>query len=115
MASAPWNIYAEQLLPLGYGHALWYPEPAKADDREVHIGDVGYLHDGQLRPLFNTMSLVPGEQRAEGTPTNRVPPDLAPFDLPSVRISGVHKITQRVVSSQSICEKGANASLAVSA
>ena len=49
-----WNIYAKQLMPLGFGYPLWGPEP-DPDLGEVRIGDVGYLQEGYFCVLFNTM------------------------------------------------------------
>ncbi|TFK83320.1 hypothetical protein K466DRAFT_498709 [Polyporus arcularius HHB13444] len=51
---AAWDIYAKELLPLRYGHPLWYPEPCR-EFGEVRIGDVGYLRDGHFTFLFNAM------------------------------------------------------------
>ncbi|KAH9932555.1 uncharacterized protein B0H18DRAFT_986207 [Fomitopsis serialis] len=47
-----WDVYAQELLPLGYGYPLWDPSPdPKAG--EVEIGDVGFLENGQFMRLFN--------------------------------------------------------------
>lgn len=48
------TVYAEQLLPLGHGFPLWFPEPSEQCD-DVRIGDVGYIWDGCFIRLFNTM------------------------------------------------------------
>ncbi|KZT65356.1 hypothetical protein DAEQUDRAFT_814340 [Daedalea quercina L-15889] len=53
MPSTPWDTYAKELLPRGYGYALWNPEPDSAG--EVEIGDVGYTEGGQFHRLFNAM------------------------------------------------------------
>lgn len=46
------EIYAQQLFRYQHGHALWMPEPS--DDKEIRIGDVGYIdEDGQFHRLFN--------------------------------------------------------------
>ncbi|KAJ3554116.1 hypothetical protein NM688_g3274 [Phlebia brevispora] len=45
------EIYAEQLNSLSLGHPLWFPDPTA--EGEVQIGDVGYIHDGRFRRLFN--------------------------------------------------------------
>ena len=50
--ATPWDVYAEQLFPKGYGHPLWIPEPT---EREVLLGDVGWIKKGQFCPLFNTL------------------------------------------------------------
>ena len=48
-----WDIYAEQLIDKGYGYPLWYPDqPAQ---RQIHLGDVGWIQEGEFVPLFNTM------------------------------------------------------------
>ncbi|RPD59661.1 hypothetical protein L227DRAFT_593782 [Lentinus tigrinus ALCF2SS1-6] len=51
---AAWDIYAKELWPLCYGHPLWFPEPCP-EFGEVHIGDVGYLREGNFTRLFNAM------------------------------------------------------------
>ena len=52
--TAAWDIYAQQLMPLGHGHPLWGPEPCPVFG-EVNLGDVGYLREGHFIFLFNTM------------------------------------------------------------
>lgn len=47
------ELYASQLVDLGYGHPLWYPEPTK--DGVIEIGDIGYIDDGSFRRLFNAL------------------------------------------------------------
>ena len=49
-----YDIYAEQLWNLGYGHPLWSPEPC-SQHGEVQLGDIGYLRDGEFCFLFNCM------------------------------------------------------------
>ncbi|KAI1795444.1 hypothetical protein LXA43DRAFT_882015 [Ganoderma leucocontextum] len=96
MPTKPWDIYAEQLLPLGYGHPLWIPEPDLATHREVHIGDVGWLSEGQLHALFNTMSAV-------NDPINKanlMPKGFQTFRRPELFISKSDKITQQIVCSR---------------
>ena len=53
MSTRPWDIYARELLPCGYGHPLWVPEPS-ASGREILMGDVGWVDDGEFRALFNS-------------------------------------------------------------
>ena len=69
------EIYASQLVHLGYGHPLWYPEPTKSGD--VEIGDVGYIDDGHFYRLFNAC-------RARSHPLNKdgVPDGFKPLRLP---------------------------------
>ncbi|KAI0787285.1 hypothetical protein C8Q74DRAFT_1196659 [Fomes fomentarius] len=74
---AAWDIYAEQLLPLGYGHPLWVPEPG-VESGEVRIGDVGYLRAGGFRFMFNST-------HNSDDPINRrmgVPSEFRAFDPP---------------------------------
>ncbi|KAI0744883.1 hypothetical protein C8Q76DRAFT_688166 [Earliella scabrosa] len=54
------GIYARELFSLGYGYPMWCPEPCP---REIRLGDVGYLRDGQFHILFNTMpsTRAPGD------------------------------------------------------
>lgn len=88
--STPWDIYAEQLSPLGYGHPLWVPEPSQ-DTGAVRIGDVGYLRAGGFCALFNCM------HRATADPVNRragVPQ--VPQGFPSRRFEPpAHRIVRR--------------------
>ena len=84
--TAPWEIYAEQLFPLGYGHPLWIPEP---NGREVHIGDVGWLNEGAFRPLFNTT-------KPEDHPLNSrggVPESFTPFKLSKAFVEEARRCT----------------------
>ena len=93
--TAPWDIYAEQLLPLGYGYPLWIPEP---NGREIHIADIGWLKDGAFRPLFNSM-------RSAGDPLNKkrgVPENFIEFDQKNAFVQEYARISQRIVSSRSI-------------
>ncbi|KAI0749240.1 hypothetical protein C8Q80DRAFT_1218489 [Daedaleopsis nitida] len=74
---AAWDIYAEQLLPLGYGHPLWVPEPC-VEAGQVRIGDVGYLRAGGFRFMFNSTS-------GGDHPINRrmgIPSGFRVFELP---------------------------------
>ncbi|TCD63774.1 hypothetical protein EIP91_004957 [Steccherinum ochraceum] len=47
----PWKIYEGELFGKGYGIPLWFPEPHR--NREVSIGDVGFLQGGSFMPVFN--------------------------------------------------------------
>ncbi|KAH9839012.1 uncharacterized protein C8Q71DRAFT_855664 [Rhodofomes roseus] len=47
-----WDVYAQELLPLGHGYPLWDPRPDETAG-EIEIGDVGYIEDGRFRRLFN--------------------------------------------------------------
>ncbi|KAI0743152.1 WD40-repeat-containing domain protein [Daedaleopsis nitida] len=111
-----WDIYAEQLFPLGYGHPLWMPEPSSLDQpiettsnsppgatrtisqREVDIGDVGYFRDGAFYPLFNSMT-------PQDDPINRltgVPADFTRFVMQNVLIPECARLGQSIVCSRSI-------------
>ncbi|TFK89205.1 WD40 repeat-like protein [Polyporus arcularius HHB13444] len=95
MSTTPWDIYAEQLLPVGYGHPLWIPEP---NEREVEIGDVGWLNNGEFRALFNSM-------KPHDDPINLdkgVPPDFKVFNPRNLSIHNTERIGQKMVCSRSI-------------
>ncbi|TBU45946.1 hypothetical protein BD309DRAFT_955063 [Dichomitus squalens] len=49
--TSPWHIYAEQLFWAGYGYPLWVPD---GEGGEPFIGDVGWMRQGEFRPLFNS-------------------------------------------------------------
>ncbi|TBU52472.1 hypothetical protein BD310DRAFT_997709, partial [Dichomitus squalens] len=44
-------IYGEQLFWAGYGYPLWVPD---GEGGELFIGDVGWMRQGEFRPLFNS-------------------------------------------------------------
>ena len=97
MASRPCDIYAEQLFPLGHGHPLWIPEPNN-NGREIDIGDVGWLKDGDFRSLFNSM-------KPEDDPVNAakgVPLDFEVFNPRNISIGTYPRITQPAVCSRSV-------------
>ena len=105
MATKPWDIYAQQLLPVGYGHPLWVPEPSSTSGREVLIGDVGWLKEGEFRALFNSM-------RDKEDPVNQeknVPRDFTVFSPSNISIGKSDKITATMVFSQSIKASDAQA------
>ncbi|TBU27184.1 hypothetical protein BD311DRAFT_807886 [Dichomitus squalens] len=110
MTSCPWNIYAEQLLPLGYGHPLWYPEPVGG--REILIGDVGWFRtNGQFTPLFNVKSSREG-------PVNQqigVPRGFTVFDSPGSSSRTVftnpNSIMQRSLCSRTVQTREVEAEL----
>lgn len=97
---APWEVYAESLFPLGYGHPLWIPEPSQ-EFGEVRIGDVGYLDDGRFHFLFNCM--LPGDDpvNVRGTPgaferfefpTSAVVHNIREITQAELRSEGLHRI-----------------------
>ncbi|PIL26176.1 hypothetical protein GSI_11931 [Ganoderma sinense ZZ0214-1] len=100
MLNRPWNIYAEELFPLGYGHPLWYAEANFTTGRQVLVGDIGILHESQFRPLFNT--LKPGDD-----PLNQgnVPDSFQPLALPS-GITRTDLLTQPILVSEGITLQG---------
>ncbi|TBU52469.1 WD40-repeat-containing domain protein [Dichomitus squalens] len=94
----PWNIYAEQLFPMGFGYPLWIPEPSRDRGRQVYIGDVGWIKQGEFRALFNCM-------KPEDDPVNEekgVPLDFQLFNPKNVSIGRCERIGQKVVASSSI-------------
>ena len=64
-------VYADQLLPLGHGLPLWYPEPSHLG--EVGIGDVGFLETGHFHRLFNVMRSSEHPSNANGVPKDFAP------------------------------------------
>lgn len=94
MSTTPWDIYAEQLFPIGYGHPLWIPEP---NEREVQIGDVGWLKEGEFRALFNSMKPSDDPINAKG-----VPADFSVFESRNTSVAECDKIMQMEVCSRSI-------------
>ena len=95
MASAvPWDIYADQLLPLGYGHPLWLPD---SYGREVHIGDVGWLINGGFRALINST------KEHGGLPAHaKVPLGFQPLDPETIPPVTWPAITLPMICSRSI-------------
>lgn len=93
-----WDIYARELMPLGFGHPLWGPEPC-LQFGEVRLGDVGYLRDGRFRFLFNTM-------RDAEDPVNvqrGVPSGFEVFDPPDPMIvHDLNEITQTEIHSKNL-------------
>ncbi|KAH9941399.1 hypothetical protein B0H21DRAFT_696993, partial [Amylocystis lapponica] len=62
------DIYANELITLGHGHPLWYPEPSRAG--EVEIGDVGPICNGQSLRLFNATKPADHEFNKDGVPND---------------------------------------------
>lgn len=90
----PWDIYAEKLSPLGYGHPLWIPEPSR-EYGEVRIGDVGFFLDGRFRFLFNCTRESNDPLNLRGTPT-----PFRPFAIPSGSVvENPSEITQPLLQS----------------
>ena len=60
------DVYAEQLFPMTYGHALWYPQPDELTGHQpIEIGDVGYIMDGAFVRLFNVTRPLPDSNDSE--------------------------------------------------
>ena len=105
MATKPWDIYAQQLLPVGYGHPLWVPESSSISGREVLVGDIGWLKEGEFRALFNSM-------KDADDPINQaksVPRDFAVFTSTNLSIGRSEKINASIVFSGSITVDDAQA------
>ena len=95
---AAWDIYAKELLPLGYGHPLWGPEPS-LEFGEVHLGDVGYLREGRFCFLFNAL-------KAADSPAHQalgVPEDFQIFNPPHLMLKQrQNEITQRQLHNKNL-------------
>ena len=52
MATAAYDVYAEQLYTAREGLALYEPDPGGQYDR-VRVGDVGFLQEGFFNRMFN--------------------------------------------------------------
>ncbi|KAL1943450.1 hypothetical protein VTO73DRAFT_4525 [Trametes versicolor] len=98
MSIAAWDIYAEQLVSLGYGYPLWYPDPSP-ERAPVQLGDVGWVKEGEFHALFNAL-----REAHDAQPMGAVPADFAPLNpLGGVQIVGPRqKIWQRVLHSETI-------------
>lgn len=95
---AAWDIYAEHLMHLRYGHPIWNPQPCPRFG-EAHVGDVGYLSEGYFRPLFNAMwSPEENRRRRRGVPsgfqTSQPPGDML--------ITSPHHISQAALHSKNL-------------
>ncbi|KAG6810070.1 hypothetical protein H0H92_013485 [Tricholoma furcatifolium] len=61
------DIYVEQLIELGQGTPLYYPEP-ESTDGPVEIGDVGFLLRGRFIRLFNVTRSADDPRQRFGVP-----------------------------------------------
>lgn len=66
------EIYAEQLVRLGYGHPLWQPEP-DATRGEILVGDVGFVTEGCFIRMFNAMRPSEDPVNQAGVPDGFTP------------------------------------------
>nr|VWO97603.1 Superoxide dismutase (EC [Ganoderma boninense] len=108
-STKPWDVYVEELLPIGYGHPLWSPEPISTGSREVLVGDVGWLKEGEFRALFNTT-------RDEDDAIHQelgVPRDFTVFSPSTALILRSDKITAPMVFSRSISASEAQAEASI--
>ena len=85
--AAAWDIYAEQLISLGYGHPQWFPEPCP-DAGEIRIGDVGYLRKGRFFRIFNAMLSANDPINTR----NGVPQSFEMFEPPGAALSRLPNI-----------------------
>ena len=53
------ELYAEQLLPLNLGFALYEPDPGPGKE-EVRIGDLGYVLNGRFERIASVFKLGNG-------------------------------------------------------
>ena len=105
--NAPWDIYARELFPLGYGHPVWGPEPS-LESGEVQLGDVGYLREGRFCFLFN--SLKPADAPAHSE--LGVPEDFRLFNPPNLmRRHRLCEITQRQLHSKNLQSTAVSAAI----
>ena len=81
-----WDIYAEQLFPLGYGHPLWSPG-------NIRLGDVGYLAEGQFHNLFNTVK--------KPSDPSKVPQGYEDFGNPNI-VGTTNRITLPLLYSEGV-------------
>lgn len=71
------DIYVHQLVPLGYGYALFEPNPNGSYDK-VRVGDVGYVMDGKFMRLFNTFHHH--DHAVNMLPGTLIPAEFQPID-----------------------------------
>ena len=108
MLTKPWDVYACQLFPQGYGHPLWVPEPSSTSGREVLVGDVGWLQKGEFRSLFNSMEQEDGPANREKS----VPRDFEVFSSSNMSIGTTNLVTVPMIFSPSINASDAQAEIA---
>ncbi|KAI0369541.1 hypothetical protein BV20DRAFT_946026 [Pilatotrama ljubarskyi] len=100
----PWNIYAESLMYLGHGYALWNPDIAVSPRSpnggrwDIDVGDVGWFHNGSFRPFLRTTATT-----VEDQPHALLPDEYEPFSPPARSIRrNPESIAHRTLFSRSI-------------
>lgn len=107
MSFPPSDILDEQFRYLKCGRALWKPESI---DREIHLGDVGWLTGGGFNVLFNCTKPPDDPLNMNGVPVG-----FQILDFGSTNPFGPYPlITQHVLQRQSkkTCEMEASATAA---
>ena len=101
------RTYAKQLEILGYGYALYEPNPMDDYDR-VRVGDVGYIQKGKFMKLFNIFEPLDDA----GNPINRNVPDLfEPLPEEFREISSLEPLSPGVFKSKSVRRIGGSLEL----
>ena len=97
MTTPFFETFTKELVPLRYGLPLWIPE--SHDNREVNLGDIGWLSDGGFNVLFNCT-------KSAEHPLNKrfqVPPNFKELDINDTHISStIRFITDPIVCSRSM-------------
>ena len=95
MTSSSFDIFAKELMPLRHGYPLWVPE--SHDDREVYLGDVGWLSDGGLHALFNC---------TENSDSPRNGRFGVPYDFERLEINSSHlSATSKYIAKPVVCSR----------
>ncbi len=76
LRGSAWDIYAAQMCHHGHGYPLWYPDP-NPGAREVELGDVGWISQGAMITLFNTLRGAGDAQPYGDVPVDHVVLDAA--------------------------------------
>lgn len=90
------EVYAQELLSRGHGYPLWFPEPDPKKG-SPQIGDVGYIHKGAFRRLFNV--LKDRKQFTKGMPENYTPLE---YDAEELDMKYKNGIQNKAISSHSV-------------
>ena len=90
------DTFAKELVPHQYGLPLWVPE--SHDNREVNLGDIGWLSGGGFHVLFNCT-------KPESHPLNKrygVPQNFEELDINDTHLSSTSRYTDPVVCSRTM-------------